>query len=258
QNGSYDWTVGLSARGWASAPPTGTIVVGGRSLEVNVTVALTYGMVTFNATGPSFPFRWYVNVTGGPSLGSTNASVGANLTFGAYTYVVSTGNSSWAPTHHKGSFVIGETIARVAVTIDLVTYAFKVIASYPVNVFVHWTITVGTFQKSGSITTPFTFFLPNGTYEYRVSGLPSGYTTSITSGSVVIHGAAARLVIVVIPPPTTGLGAWGYVIVGAVAVVGRLSFLLLLRCRRRRTKKAEPPARKPRRFRKDWVDPDEL
>ncbi|MGP8109640.1 MAG: protease pro-enzyme activation domain-containing protein [Thermoplasmata archaeon] len=258
QNGSYGWTVGLSARGWASAPPTGTIVVGGRSLEVNVTVALTYGTVTFNATGPSFPFRWYVNVTGGPSLGSTNASIGANLTFGAYTYVVSTGNSSWAPTHHKGSFVIGETIARVAVPIALVTYAFKVIASYPVNVFVHWTITVGTFQKSGSITTPFTFLLPNGTYEYSVSGLPSGYTTSVTSGSVVIHGAAARLVIVVIPPPTNGLGVWSYVIVGGLVVVGLLSFLVLLRRRRRRSKKTEPPARKSRRSRKDWVDPDEL
>ncbi len=86
QNGSYGWTIGVSARGWAAAQPTGTVVVDGTTVEINVTLALMYGDVTFNATGPSFPFQWYVNVTGGPSLESTSASIPATLTFGTYSY----------------------------------------------------------------------------------------------------------------------------------------------------------------------------
>jgi len=257
QNGSYNWTVATSARGWAASPTSGTTVVNGAAVTIDLKLALTNGSVTFTATGPTFPFRWFVNITGGPSLEGTGAKLSANLTYGSYSYRVATSNLTWSPTVHAASFTIGAKPAQITVQIVIVTYVFKVIASYPPNAYPRWTVTVGKEQESGAVTVPLFFSLWNGSFSWSVSNLTAGYAASPSSGSITVKGPISRAQVIVIthssgPGGLFGLGVWGYVLVGGIAVAAILALVVVIRRRKPRRPRPERPRKKR------WVDPDEL
>ncbi len=231
-------------------------------------MAIAYGNVTFNAEGPTFPFSWYANITGEPSLHATAPNVSATLTYGSYTYKVASENRSWSPTVRTSTFVIGAKPAKVLVEFLPVTYGLVIEASAGPGVYPTWTVTVGTFQQTNVITVAFTFQLTNGTYDWSVSKLSSGFTASPSSGTVTIHGPIGHPIVVTITQPSSGLfglGNWGYVLVGGIAAAGVLLLVVVIRRRRReppepREGRGQPdrPQRARRPGHQRYVDPDEL
>ncbi len=272
-NGSYKWSDGISTPGWASTPDNGTVPVDGAAVRVGVTLAIASGTVTFTASGPTFPFEWFVNISGEPSMEGTAASEATTLVYGTYSYKIATANSTWAATVPSGSFTLSGVAKAISVDILPVRYAFEMIASYGVNDYTDWTVTVGTTQKSDPITEPLTFPLTNGTYRWSVTNLSAGYYATPSEGSITVHGPIAHSEVVVITHvgSPSRLGFWDYVLIGGgVAAVALALFAL-----RRRRRRAEPPPPRqrprpgprppgtrppPRRPppRRGWVDPTEL
>jgi len=268
-NGTYGWTAALSSRNYSVSPSSGTLTIDGSGGAVALNITPKANSVTFEASGPTFPFAWSVEIAGGPTLAGTGAALGTNLTYAKYSYTVVSGNSSWADVHGVGQFTMGSSPVVVDVVFTLVTYAVKISPAYTASELdqesLPWTVTVDALAKHGTATAAFTFNLPNGSYTYVISGLNPGYRASPSSGSFVVDGKKLTIVIQIIAPPggLFGLGNWGYVVVGvpAAAAVGLLLFFW-----RRRRRKADAPPRpppppvrgRPRRRRTETIAPDEF
>ncbi|MGB6500224.1 MAG: protease pro-enzyme activation domain-containing protein [Thermoplasmata archaeon] len=285
-NGTYRWSVGIASHNFSVAPTNGTILIGGAGSSIPIVFTALPNSVSFEAVGnATFPFAWSVSIASGPTLSGSNPLLETNLTYAKYTYHVRCTNSSWEPKPAKGSFTIGATPAIVQVTFSLVTYKVKITPQYGVGLIVKWHVTVDGKTKKGYATTAFPFPLPNGSYAFNVSGLPSGYSAVPSHGSFVVRGDPAPNIGVRIVPPSGlgglfGLGIWGYVLVAGVGAAVVLAAILLVRRRRpggetgapEEESEATPPPEErppppppaprqpPRRpgGRREYVDPEEL
>ncbi|HTW55493.1 MAG TPA: protease pro-enzyme activation domain-containing protein [Thermoplasmata archaeon] len=268
-NGSYTWTAAVSSKNYTVSPGSGPLVIDGSGGAVALNVTPKANTVTFTATGPKFPFAWSVDIAGGPTLAGSGASLVASLTYAKYSYTIVSGNSSWAATHGVGEFTLGSSAITIPVVFALVTYAVKISPAFTTSELdqpsLPWTVTVGPTVKTGTATAPFTFDLPNGSYAFSISGLNPGYRASPSSGSFVVDGKKLTIVVQIIAPNggLFGLGSWGYVLVGAIALAAIGVVIFLWRRRRRRApelpRPPPPPVRgRPRRRRDTTVAPDEL
>jgi Pro-kumamolisin, activation domain len=247
-NGTYPWTDSIAVLDWAGTPSSGSAVVNGGPATYAITFHTLIDSVEFIANGPTFPFRWYVNITNGPSLTGDQSTLETNLTFGTYTYHVASSNNEWAPDRYTGTFAIGPRPTTVNLRIGLVTYAVALIASQPVGIFPHWTVTVDGITKQGYDTLSYVWELPNGTYSFSITGLPSGYTATPSSGQITVHGPFHPRAIIITPPSGLGglfgLGIYGYVLVAGLAGGAAIGIVLLVRRRRRRRAQTPPAGRK--------------
>jgi YVTN family beta-propeller protein len=153
----------------------------------SLVVIPTWFPVTFAETGLPNGTAWWVNITGGPSLGSLTPTASFHAPDGVQSYLAGSANPKY--TAPSGSFVVNGTGITVQVP-------FSSWANYSVNLTesglpsgTAWTASLnGTLHTSSSAT--ITFSEPNGTYPFRIGSVP-GYVASPTSGTVSVNGPGA-------------------------------------------------------------------
>lgn len=273
-NGTFEWLTSLSAPNYTASPPDGPLTIAGKGAAVNLTFTPSANTVTFSASGPEFPFDWSVIIQGGPTLSGSGLTLSTSLSFAKYSYRVTCTNVSWEATHRTGTFTIGTTALKIAVTFGLVTYGVEVVPSASVSEIntarqnnggrFNWTVTVAGIVKRGTADTAFTYDLPNGTYSFSISGLDPGYRASPSNGTFTVSGTPKHpefpIVIQIIGPAGPwgpfGLGYVGYALVAAMAAAALLAFVVWRR--RRRVPPPEPAKKPPRERRRREIPPDSI
>jgi hypothetical protein len=241
-NGVYAWSAGANTANYSTSPDSGNVTVSGTPVHVSVTMILTTNTVTFSLAGPTPPFPWTIVVGGGPTLMGTGATLATTLRFGEYTFTASDGNKSWKPASATGSFLVSAKPTTVQVTYVLVSYTAEVVLLAPKNHAVLCTITISN-QSRHEYQLTYVLHLPNGTYNWSVSDLPSGYHASPSSGTFTISGGKQVAAVTVTGPPAFGLfglGIWGFVLVGAVGAAAVAGVLVWWRRRRTRASSRDP------------------
>jgi len=203
--------------------------------------------VQFSETGLPVGEGWWVNLSDGETLDSTNASFTVTEPNGTYGYTLATGDKVYAPTVTSGSFLVWGAGADERVIFDPVTYAITFTErGLPSNF--EWWVTISGSTREGpnlrqfSNSTSLSFDVSNGSYSFII-GVTAGYTTNLTLGGVKLNGGPAQLTIVFRSPPGAdtlfGLPRTeAYSILGAVAAGVILIGVAVLGLRRRR----KPPA----------------
>jgi YVTN family beta-propeller protein len=190
-NGSYTFLVEAATAGpgagFGPEPAYGAISVNGTNLSEAIHFVPGTEVVVVYLGGPSLPFLWFVNVTGGPSYNSTFDFLAFVVPNGSHQLVVGSSNTSWAGPEIRFA---GSGLATFEVTLRLVTYAVYFtesgIATKTVDRY-GWTVAVGgTLERVWGASAR--FVLPNGTYRYVVSG-PAGYDATTPRGNLVVQGA---------------------------------------------------------------------
>ncbi|EQD33651.1 thermopsin precursor, partial [mine drainage metagenome] len=107
-NGTYSFT--LSTTNPAYGPlSTSSFTVSGAVKSVSVTFVALKFTVTFTETGISAGTTWYLNLSDGKSLSSTNSTITVSLVNGTYNYTAS--SSGYA--HKSGSITLNDNSVTV-------------------------------------------------------------------------------------------------------------------------------------------------
>jgi len=245
-NGVWPFTVSLVSGYHAPVPATGSITVNG---------AATGQTVTFTAIAPPPTYTATFTETG--LAASTNWSV----TFNSVVYYSTTGTISisglanntypWTLRAQTG-FTANQTTGNVVIAgADVATFiGFTAVtpATYTVTFTetglpsgASWTVTLaGT--PSTQTTASITFSgLVNNTYAYTL-GAVTGYTSSVTSSSVIVAGASKTVGVTFTasssPPPSgsgssSGLSTLDWIIIGVVIAVIIIALIIALAMRGR-------------------------
>ena len=185
----YPFTVG-TVSGYSANPTSGSVVVNG----ANVTKAITFtaippGQYSLSFTETSLPTGTNWSVTVGTT---THSSTGSTVTFtepnGTYTYTVGA-VVGYTVSPSSGSVTVNGASQSIPIT-----FTPSVISTYTVTFTesglpagTSWSVNL-TGSTHTSTSTTVTFTEPNGTYTYTV-GSVTGYTSSPSSGSVMVKGA---------------------------------------------------------------------
>jgi len=189
-NGTYTFTLGSAAPGYFA--PGGSFQVTGASVVLHVTFSSVRYSVSFTESGLPTGDAWYLNITGGPTLSSTSASVATPLPNGSYSYVVGSADRRYAAP--AGLFAVHGANMTVPVVFHLVTYSLEFDElGLPAGAlwFVNLTGQPSLSSTSSTITTE----LPNGTYTYKVATVHK--ELSAPGGSLTVAGAAVGIISVV-------------------------------------------------------------
>ncbi len=241
-NGSYTFSASTSVRAWAADPAGGAFKIDGAPVTVDLAYGPAAGTVTFVAKGPSkdghLDFPWYVNITGAPSHEGTATTYQTNLSSGVYDYKISSSTNAYFPSNPKGTFTVSGAPVDEYVTFTLKTYLVEFVFQQPKHA-PSVTMSMDGVTESGSFAT-WGLDEPNGSYGWRLTGLPLGYLAKPSSGTIDVHGPVAPITITITEPGwgPFGLGIVGYAIVFGAAVVAVWLGVLGLRRRARRRKSA--------------------
>ena len=190
-NGTYAFSV-RGVAGYTVSPSSGTVIVNGtgvtESIAFSPSVIATY-TVTFTESGLPAGTSWSVTVNG-----TTHSSTSNTITFsepnGTYPYSIAD-VPGWHQTTlpYSGSVTVdGASVSEPALVFTEETYAVTFTeSSLPGGAA--WSVTLGGTTRSASAPASIGFSEPNGTYSFTV-GTVAGYTSSPSSGSVTVSGAA--------------------------------------------------------------------
>jgi len=236
--GSYPFTVG-AVTGYTETPGSGTVTAAGTSTYEDLYYTAQYN-VTVTAMGLPTGTTWTA-IVGGVSSSSANATQTWHVASGTYSYQVNQ-VPGYIASPSSGSITVGNANYNLIVTFTAVTYAVTVTES-GLTTSTSWSATVnGDTQATAGASV--TFYLPNGTYAFKVANV-SGYTMTGASGSVTVNGAPAGVAVAYTPKTTTSLvstdtfNMWLAVAI-AVAVIALVLGLLALFLRRRREDSTQP------------------
>ncbi len=223
-NGTYSYSIG-AVPGWhqPSIPYAGSVTVNGSAIIYAVLAFSQFtSVVSFTESGLPTGTLWYVNVTGGPSYGSTTDVVTLAEPNGTFAYTASTGAmynaTSPGGTVRVAGVAVGESITFVG-TFEI---TFNSPSGMPAGG--SWTVylnsTAGPVTVRTASTGSLTLRAPNGTYSYSIvvpgnPSLASQGTVAVQGSNVVANPSSAT--------PSTFLGFpgnTGYYIVLAAVIVG--------------------------------------
>ncbi len=182
-NGTYGYTAAApnsSARQHIALGGTVTVL----SAEVNITVPFqVYYPVTVRQGSLPPSVEWWVNVSGGPSIGI----VGHTWTFyeprGTYHYTVGTTDKIYASP--GGTFRVGHS--GVVTNAHLVEQRFRVVLTETgLPTHARWCVVITAGARHCSSRPTLSFQSPNGTYSYTVSTARAGY--SAPAGAITVVG----------------------------------------------------------------------
>lgn len=245
-NGTYTDSISGVA-GWTTRPFSGVVPVNGSGVAVAVEWTRVSYPVVFAEAGLPAGTPWFVNVTGGSSFESTNATVAFTEPNGSYAFTVATG-VTYVSAVPNGTFVV--QAARVSTSIQF-EETFGVTFDRPSGtpVGATWTVYLNLTVTSAGGGVPYpastqsivrsstastlVIRAPNGSYVYSIvvpnnPGLTSSGTVSV-SGAPVVANAPSN--------PSTFLGfagLTGYYILIAVVVIAVVAVVLVIVLRRRR------------------------
>jgi hypothetical protein len=190
-NGTYGYQIGIF-NGYATQDSGSARVTGGNA-QVDVPFAQLLYSVKFSETGLPTGSGWSVTIGGAVVSGvAGQKNVLFFLSNGTYSYQV--GAFPGYRTHSLTGMVIvnGKSIAQVE-KFTQVKYAARFFETgLPTGTT--WNVTIGGTTLSAAAGSPVTFVLPNGTYAYRIGGIP-GYKTLTLIGSMLLNGKGVALVV---------------------------------------------------------------
>ena len=218
-NGTYSYTVVSINRGYAPLRTLNTFNVSGSDESVHTSFYTAY-IVTFKESGLSSGTDWYVLVSGQPASGTISGDIFTiNLPNGTYTYVTSSSNSNFEAYGNKTLTVNGSSVIEHISFVETYKVEFD---TYEIPTGQVWyvNLTNGNSYKSKAppmdtlpanvpkVTSTVSFSVPNGTYYYNIATVdknyepngtfavhimvvePVGFTSSLSSGSFTVNGAA--------------------------------------------------------------------
>ena len=244
-DGSYTFSVG-AVSGYTPAPASGPVTVNGAAQTITIVFTATPPgtyLVTFTETGLPSGTSWSVTFNAALSS-STTSSIAYSVPDGSYTFSVGA-VSGYTPAPASGPVTVNgaaQTITIVFTATPPGTYLVT-FTETGLPTGTSWTVTLGGTLMSSS-STAILFYKGNDTYPFTV-GSVSGYSSSPSSGSVVVKGGPVSEEITFTastsPPPSTpgtssssflGLpGSDGYVLLGLIA--GLFVILIVLFAARR-------------------------
>jgi hypothetical protein len=236
-NGTYSYSIGVLP-GWhqPSIPYAGSVTVNGSAITYAVLAfsEFTYA-VTFTESGLPSGTLWYVNVTGGPSYGSTTDVVSLAEPNSTFPYTVATGAMYNATSPGGVVTVAGAAVGESIAFAGTFEITFNRPSGTPAGS--SWTVYLNSTTGPGIVRTASTSSLtiraPNGTYSYSIvvagnPSLTSRGTVAVQGSNVVANPSSAT--------PSTFLGFsgnTGYYILAAV-IVGLVLALVAIWALRRR------------------------
>jgi len=239
-NGSLPFTIGPVA-GYQATPGSGTVTVSGAdsTTPISWTQVINPGTLAVGESGLPAKTNWTFTAT----LTGTTTSVTPPLSNGT---LISVPLSAGAYTVTPGS-VVGYTATPASVPIT-VTSGTPAYANFTYAVVVHnnysvvftasglaggtWGVSINGVKQTG--TGSLTFQVPDGTYTWAITTLPTGDTASPLGGVITVNGAAVPVSVTVTSPggnggggggSTSGSPAWNslstlaYVLIGVLAVL---------------------------------------
>lgn len=183
-NGSYTYAVSTALKTYHASG--GSFTVNGGPVSQAVTFAPVAYTVTFTESGLPSGTSWSAALNG-----ATQSSVTSTIAFsepnGTYSFTMS--SPDWQPHPGSGKVTVNGTSQAVAITFTQVTYTVT-FTETGLPSGTNWSVSLGLVPTTRTSTTStITLPEPNGTYDFTVWAV-AGYTTSPSSGSVTVNGAA--------------------------------------------------------------------
>lgn len=180
-NSSYTYSI-PSITGYNIEPSSGTVIVSGSGVQVNITFKQVDFPIVFTESGLASGTSWSVNLSGTIVSSTTNTVTFSEMN-GTYSYEivpvsgysVSMGSGTLAS---SGGYNVYITFQQRLYT---ATFTEK---GLPPGY--QWSATLGSFALT-SDSNSIEFNVPNGTYSYSIT-VPAGYSATNQTGSLIISG----------------------------------------------------------------------
>ena len=163
---------------------TGSLVVSGSNLIVNVSFFTSEYKVTFTERGLPSGELWSVTLGSGFN-DSTSSKIGFTEPNGTYRFSVGI-IPDFSATPSSGIITINGSSYNVNITFVEVTYSVT-FSEYGLPSGTMWTVDLSGSTESSS-TSSIYFNEPNGTYNFTVGSIP-GYQANPKSGSIMVNGS---------------------------------------------------------------------
>ncbi len=181
-NGSYPFTL-PPVPGYRPSPSTGTVVVNGSSVTVQIVwTPITYP-VAFHETGLPTGAGWNVSLSGWGGVEGSGSTLTIAVPNGTFTSTYTPLLPGYATVH--GVLTVNGTGLNVSVVFVPLLYSIT-FEAHNLSAGTPWSVTLG--GDTRTTTGPsLNFSEPNGSYGYSVGEVP-GWTTSSYSGTVHVLG----------------------------------------------------------------------
>ncbi|MGC8681208.1 MAG: thermopsin family protease [Thermoplasmata archaeon] len=197
--GTYNYNV--ISPGYIATPPSGTFTINGTQVTFGISFTQAKYQVMLVESGLSSGTSWGINVAGS-SYTIRNASMTLSLPNGTYPFYVYN-IPGYNITPNSGEIVVNGNSVTEDFTFTELNYTITFFESGLPSGST-WSVTLNGVTKSSSSTT-ITFTEHYGTYSYTIN-YPTGYTSSITSGTIS-PGMLTVNPTITLPTYSTGLSA---------------------------------------------------
>lgn len=185
-NGTYYYTLSVMGMAYAPLNRTGSLIVNGSGLNINVTFELLTYQVTFNRSGPS-DMKWQV-VIDGDNITTNSSRIAFREVYGEYNFTVSVFNQDYFPSPESGTVYVTANTSVIVVFTPVTFRQIFIEKGLPENFT--WTVSLGNatiVSSNGSVT----FNEMNGTYPFVV--FAKNYTVFPSSGMITVSGGSEAL-----------------------------------------------------------------
>ena len=210
-------------------------VNGSQVSELTTWIPTDY-VVTFSETGLPSGTSWWENLTNGLSFNATGNTIISTVPNGTYVFTIGTPDKTYfAP---GGSFTIYNGSGTESVVFSRVTYSVG-FTELGLPSGTSWTVLINGTPLSG--TGALAIQLPNGTYSWMITSLPSGNMASPSQGTLAVNGGPVTVAVTVAPSgPPTHLGStlapipfWVWILIAAILIAVVAVVVVLVRGRSR-------------------------
>ncbi len=190
-NGSYSFSI-PAVGALIASPSRGTVDVAGTALTVDVSFALppTYA-VTFTETGLPAGTLWTLTVGAHVGSSSTN-SISVALANGTYAYAINAA-TGYTPLPRNGSVTVLGTPVNINVVYSAPPTFAVTFTESGLSTGTNWSVSFNG-GTGYSTTASIAFSVADNSYLYSV-GAVAGYSSSPSSGTVTVSGAAVNVAI---------------------------------------------------------------
>lgn len=191
-NGTYAYRGISSDNRYSGHGQSGSFIMEGHPLSVNITFSPVTFMVTAIETSLPTGTHWYLNLSDGISLNSSRQDIMVKLMNGTYSYRAATSNKKWEPSVTAGTVNVTGFPVSTSVNFIKVTYAVTFTESgLPSGT--QWSISIGghVYQTLGDSVY---VYVTNGTLSYHAISV-SGYVTSNVTKNITVNGSNVNIVI---------------------------------------------------------------
>ena len=230
ENGSYNYVVGISQKGWKVTPSSGTVIVNGKTTAISLSIISTLATVTFTESGLPSKTSWSVTFNGGSHSSDTNAIVIA-VPNGTYMYTVTTpvtGSSGTRYTDFSPSGSVDVKGVNLTESVSFITQYYLTLNVSPagsgtVSLASEWLNSSSVVSITATAQTGYSFSNWNGTGSGNYSGTKN--PASVTMNGPVQETAIFVKAYYKITFSETGLpsGASWYVNVSGMASSGAIT-----------------------------------